>query len=167
MSRFRYIPKLQYICNVYMGSRRAIYNNIAPKPRVFFRPRLENSRGHGVLPEGIFLPRTKKPEVEAAILLYIARRDPIYIIYTPHYLQSLSKNTNSSKMQHSTNTKINDAVTKRQFERFLPKAKLPPRWMGKVWFCFSGTIWHNMIIVLKLRLEYFDTVPSLGAIYYI
>ena len=35
-------------------------------------------------------------------------------------------------MEHAKNTKLNDAVTKRQFERFLPNAELPPRWKGKV-----------------------------------
>ena len=35
-------------------------------------------------------------------------------------------------MERASTTKLNDAVTKRQFERFLPKAKLPERWMGKV-----------------------------------
>ena len=35
-------------------------------------------------------------------------------------------------MEHAATKKLNDAVTKRQFERFLPNAKLPPRWMGKV-----------------------------------
>ena len=35
-------------------------------------------------------------------------------------------------MERSSTTKLNDAVTQRQFERFLPNAKLPARWMGKV-----------------------------------
>ena len=35
-------------------------------------------------------------------------------------------------MEHAVTTKANDAVTKRQFDRFLPNAKLPPRWMGTV-----------------------------------
>ena len=33
--------------------------------------------------EGIFLPRTKKAEVEVAILSYRARQHPIYTIYAP------------------------------------------------------------------------------------
>ena len=35
-------------------------------------------------------------------------------------------------MEHASTTKLNNAVTKRQFERFLSKAKLPESWMGKV-----------------------------------
>ena len=35
-------------------------------------------------------------------------------------------------MDHSANTKANDAVTYRQFNRFLPTAKLPSRWKGRV-----------------------------------
>ena len=35
-------------------------------------------------------------------------------------------------MEHAVTTIANDAVTKRQFERFLPNGKLPPRWMGTV-----------------------------------
>ena len=35
-------------------------------------------------------------------------------------------------MEHAATTKANDAVTKRQFERFLSNAKLPQRWVGKV-----------------------------------
>ena len=35
-------------------------------------------------------------------------------------------------MEQSATTKLNDAVTERQFNRYLPKAKLPPRWVGKV-----------------------------------
>ena len=31
-------------------------------------------------------------------------------------------------MDHSANTKANGAVTYRQFDRFLPTAKLPSRW---------------------------------------
>ena len=85
-----------------MGCRRAISNNIAPKPRFFSseagkfpraarRARGPKARGHGVLPEGIFWPRTKKNEVEAAIFLDIARRHPIYIIYIPLYIQPVAK----------------------------------------------------------------------------
>ena len=49
----------------------------------------EGRRPEGTaLPEGIFLPRTKKTEVEAAISLYIARRDPIYIINVPPFFFS-------------------------------------------------------------------------------
>ena len=35
-------------------------------------------------------------------------------------------------MEHSATTKVNDAVTERQFNRFLANAKLPSRWEGKV-----------------------------------
>ena len=35
-------------------------------------------------------------------------------------------------MDQAKTTKINDAVTNRQFNRFLSKANLPSRWKGKV-----------------------------------
>ena len=35
------------------------------------------------MPEGIFGPRTKKSEVEWAILSYTARQPPIFAIYAP------------------------------------------------------------------------------------
>ena len=34
-------------CNVYMGSGRAIYNDIAPKPRLFFVRGRKNPEGRG------------------------------------------------------------------------------------------------------------------------
>ena len=35
-------------------------------------------------------------------------------------------------MEHAATTKINDALTMRQFNRFLTNAKLPPLWEGKI-----------------------------------
>ena len=35
-------------------------------------------------------------------------------------------------MDHPANTKINDAVTNRQFTRFLVNVQIPPRWKSKV-----------------------------------
>ena len=35
-------------------------------------------------------------------------------------------------MEHAPTTKINDAVTMRQFNRFLTNATLPPLWEGKI-----------------------------------
>ena len=64
-----------------MGGWRDIYDSIAPKPRIFSSEK--NARGHGLLPEGIFGPRTKKSEVEWAILSYTARQPPIFAIYAP------------------------------------------------------------------------------------
>ena len=97
-----YIAHKKDICNVYMGSRRAISDNIAPKPSFFSseegkflraasRARGPKARGQGLLPEGIFPPRTKKTEVKVAILLDVARGDPIYIIYIPLYIQPVAK----------------------------------------------------------------------------
>ena len=73
-----------YICNVYMGSWRAISNNIALRGRGCLHPRSNPegaARGHVVPPEGFDRGR-KKTEVEVAILLDIARQDSIYTIYT-------------------------------------------------------------------------------------
>ena len=36
------------------------------------------------------------------------------------------------EMQRAKTTILNDAVTLRQFNRFLPNAKLPPHWQGSV-----------------------------------
>ena len=63
-----------------MGSRRAIYNDIAPKPRA------KNFSEGTAAAQGKFLT-----EVEAAISLYIARRDPIYIINIPLFLSLLNR----------------------------------------------------------------------------
>ena len=70
-----------------MGSRRAIYNDIAPKPRFFFvRGRKKFPRA-GPCPEGprarpcpreFFCLWTTKNLGFGAISLYIALRDPIY-----------------------------------------------------------------------------------------
>ena len=35
-------------------------------------------------------------------------------------------------MEHAKSTKADDAVTNRQFQRFLSTAKLPTQWEGKV-----------------------------------
>ena len=35
-------------------------------------------------------------------------------------------------MEHSANTKLNDAVTYRQFSRFLVHAEIPPSWKKEV-----------------------------------
>ena len=88
---------------IYMGSRRAIYNDIAASTSVFFRPRQKNSLGQcralgpipsgsavpsaglrpwgTALPPGIFYPRTKKNLGFGAALLCIALRDPIYTLH--------------------------------------------------------------------------------------
>ena len=72
-----------------MGSRRAIYNDIAPKPRFFFvRGRKKFPRARPC-PREFFCRGRKKSEVEVAISLYIARRDPIYIINIPLLLSLL------------------------------------------------------------------------------
>ena len=84
-----------------MGSRRAIYNDIAPRPRLFFVrgkkipragpcPRGEGPRER-LCPRDFFCRGRKKSEVEAAISLYIARRDPIYIINIPRFLSPLNR----------------------------------------------------------------------------
>ena len=54
----------------------------SPETKVF-RP-MSNPEGTACLPRDS--TEDEKSLVEAAILLYIARRDPIYIIYIPHFL---------------------------------------------------------------------------------
>ena len=46
-------------------------------------------------------------------------------------------------MEHAGTTKTNDAVTERQFNRFLANAKLPPRWEGKVTCTYLLLIRHR------------------------
>ena len=75
-----------------MGSRRAIYNDIAPKPRFFFVQGQKFPRARPC-PREFFGRGRKNSEVEAAISLYIARRDPIYIINIPLFCLSLQKNS--------------------------------------------------------------------------
>ena len=77
-----------------MGCRRAISNNIAPKPRFFSseagkfpraarRARGPKARGHGLLPEGIYWPRTKIARGRGGyIVVYSTTRPHIYNIYT-------------------------------------------------------------------------------------
>ena len=85
-----------------MGSRRAIYNDIAPKPRFFFvrgkkipesRAMPEGRRPEGTaLPEGIFLPRTKKNRGWGGyIVVYSPTRPHIYNKYATFSLSQLSK----------------------------------------------------------------------------
>ena len=77
---------------IYMGSRRAIYNDIAASTSVFFRLAKKIPSGSAVpsaglrpwgtaLPSGIFYPRTKKNLGFGAALLCIALRDPIYTLH--------------------------------------------------------------------------------------
>ena len=56
---FRILSSKLNICNVYMGSRRAIYTDIVPTGRIFFVLGYKIPEGTD-LPEGILLPRTKK-----------------------------------------------------------------------------------------------------------
>ena len=67
-----------------MGSHRAIYNDIAARTSVFFRPWQKNSLGQGraLGPAlGNFLASEEKNLCFGAISLYIALRDPIYTLH--------------------------------------------------------------------------------------
>ena len=60
---------------------------------------LKGRRPEGTaLPEGIFCRGRKINEVEAAISLYLARRDPIYIINIPLFLSLVFKDLISPKI---------------------------------------------------------------------
>ena len=73
-----------YIYVMYILFSEGYIQRYSPDSEVFFCPRQKNPEGRAVpegrrpegtaLPEGFFLSRTKKTEVEAGILLYIARR---------------------------------------------------------------------------------------------
>ena len=76
-----------------MRCRRAMYNNIAPRPRFFSSEvkkcpragpctRAEGPRARPCT-RAFFIRGRKKSEVEEAILLYLARRHPIFIINIP------------------------------------------------------------------------------------
>ena len=62
----------------------------SPETEGIFRPRPINSRGHGLLPEGIYWPRTKKARGRGGyIVVYSLTRPHIYNIYTTSELKSL------------------------------------------------------------------------------
>ena len=76
--------------------------------------------GTACCPRVFFVCGGKRTEVEAAISLYIARRDPIYIINIPLFLSQFAKEFTNAliiAMDHSANTKVNGAVTNHQFNR--------------------------------------------------
>ena len=75
-----------------MGCRRAISNNIAASTSVFLSsagkfPRAArralgpSALGHGVVPSGIFRPRTKKPRFRGYIVGYSPLTPHIHITY--------------------------------------------------------------------------------------
>ena len=103
------------ICNVYIGSRRAIYNNIAPRPRFF----LSEAENHDA--RGIFQPRTKKYRGRGGyIVVFSSTRPNIYNIYTTFSVLAKKRNTFQVliTMEHAATTKIKDAITMRQFSLF-------------------------------------------------
>ena len=115
-----------------MGSRRAIYNNIAPKPRFFFVrggkipegstpcPRAEGPRARRAA-RGIFQPRTKKYRGRGGyIVVFSSTRPNIYNIYTTFSVLAKKRNTFQVliTMEHAATTKIKDAITMRQFSLF-------------------------------------------------
>ena len=110
----------QHICNVQMGSRRAIYNDIAASTSYFFRPRLQNCRAEG--PRARPSSREcccrgrKKIEVEAPLSLYRARRDPKNIIdISLCFMSQVSKEFTKAvprAMDQAANPKLNDIVIK-------------------------------------------------------
>ena len=85
-SHVHYLNSVVYI--LYIWGLVGLYTTIQPPQPRFF------SSSAGKFPRAArrALGR-KKTEVEAAILLYIARRDPIYIIYIPLVLFQLRKET--------------------------------------------------------------------------
>ena len=52
-------------------------------------------------------------------------------------------------MDHSRNTKLNDAVTYRQFSRFLVHAQIPPSWKQEV-ICLEDVLHMPVIFQDKL-----------------
>ena len=63
-----------------MGSRRAIYNDLATSTSVFCRPRQKNSLGQGRA-LGIFFFLGRKKTLGFGAISYIALRDPIYTLH--------------------------------------------------------------------------------------
>ena len=59
-------------------------------------------------------------------------------------------------MEHSANTKLNDAVTYRQFSRFLVHAEIPPSWKQPV---------VALEDVIKMPVIYQDKLFSLCSIF--
>ena len=64
-----------------MGSRQAIYNDIAASTSVFFRPRQKNSLGQGRALGNFFASDEKKPRSRGYIVVYSPPGPHIYITY--------------------------------------------------------------------------------------
>ena len=98
-----------------MGSRRAIYNDIAPI-RGFFSSEATKFPRARPSPREFCCRGRKKYEVEAAISLYRARRDPIYIInISLCFMSQVSKEFTKAvprAMDQAANPKLNDTVIK-------------------------------------------------------
>ena len=80
-----------------MGSRRAIYNDLATSTSVFCRPRQKNSLGqgralgptalgHGPVLGNFFASDDKKPRFRGYIVVYSPPRPNIYITYIHTYI---------------------------------------------------------------------------------
>ena len=117
-------------------------------------PRAEGPRARRAA-RGIFLPRTKKYRGRGGyIVVYSSTRPNIYNIYTTFSVLAVKRNTFQvfKTMEHAATTKINDAVTMRQFNRFLTNAKLPPLWEGK--------IKSNVLVLVCFFFYHYQTVSS-------
>ena len=98
---FRILSSKWNICNVYMGSRRAIYTDIVPTGRIFFvrgykipkgRPVAEGRRPDGTdLPEGILLPRTKKNRPGGGYIVVFSPTRPHIFNKYPSFFFSLTE----------------------------------------------------------------------------
>ena len=64
-----------------MGSRRAIYNDLATSTSVFCRPRQKKSLGQGRALGNFFASDDKKPRFRVYIVVYSPPRPHIYITY--------------------------------------------------------------------------------------
>ena len=87
------------------------------------------------------------------IVVYSSTRPNIYNIYTTFFVIALKRKAFHvfKTMEHAASTKINDAVTMRQFNRFLTNAKLPPLWEGKI---------KSNVLVLVCFFYHYHTVSS-------
>ena len=117
---------------MYIWGLGGLYTTIQPRNRGFFSSEAEkNSRGHGPARGNFFAEDEKNPRLRRLYRCIQPDETPyIYNKYTTFLSQFAKEFTSVLKfaMEHSANTKVNDVVTNRQFNRFLSNAKLPSSW---------------------------------------
>ena len=151
----RYTSPSRGIYVMYILGFGGLYTTIQPRYRgFFFRPRSENPEGNTPCPRDFPDEDEKNRGRGGYIVVYSSTRPNTYNIYTTFSVLALKRNTFQffKTMEHAAITKINDAVTMRQFSQFLTNAKLPPLWEGK--------IKSNVLVLVCFFFYHYQTVSS-------